>query len=341
MAIWLRRAAFVGAILFLVGTVVNASWLAPEPKGALKPIALGGLAQLPRGDGGDCTAAKIEPPIHAYLGNTVASIARAAKLGAPVIAVDVVVTKDERIALFGGDDLACLTDGRGDPRDLTLAQLKALDAAHGYTADGGQSFPLRGKGLGAIPSLGEALAVVGRARLLYRLEGENPRETEILVAALKAAGRDFGKRGDAFTGAPVQIARVRELLPEAWAFTREEGETCVGDYIALGWSGYVPESCRGGTMIVPLGAQWKLWGWPNRLIARLEEHGTRIVIEGPEGRGLDLPEQLGEIPASFNGYAFVADGFSVIPALTPRFDNRNQAEIEAVAAGLEARRAAR
>ena len=94
-------------------------------------------------------------------------------------------------------------------------------------------------------------------------------------------------------------------------------------------------------MIVPLDGQWTFWGWPNRMIARMEAHGTRIVIAGPDGPGLDLPEQLGEIPADFNGYAFVADGFAVLPALTPRFDNRNRGEIEAVAAGLERRRASR
>ncbi len=346
MKIWLKRIAFAGAVLFLVGTVVNASWLAPKPKGAVKPIAQGGLAQLPAGtEDKDCTAGTIEPPVHGYLENTVPGIARAAKLGAPMIAVDVLVTKDGRIALFGDESLDCRTDGSGPASALTLAQLKALDTGHGYRADGGESFPFRGKSVGAIPSLEEALAVTGRARLLYRLRGDDPREADRLVAALKAAGRDFGERGDAFTGEQAAVERVRELIPEAWAFTQEEGEACASAYIALGWSGYVPGACRGGTMIVPLDGQWALWGWPNRMIARMEAHGTRIVITGPDSGlddgGLDLPEQLGEIPADFNGYAMVADGFAVIPALTPRFDDRKQAEIEAVAAGLEARRAAR
>lgn len=341
MTIWLTRIAFVGAVLFLVLTLVNASWLAPKPKGALKLIAQGGLAQLPRNgaENAACSAAHIETPVHGYLENTVPGIARAAKLGAPMIAVDVLVTKDGRLALFGDDSLDCRTNDRGPASELTLAQLKALDAGYGYSADGGKSFPFRGKAVGAIPSLEEALAVSGRARMLYRVRGE--REAELLVAALKAAGRGFGERGDAFTGEQAAVDRIRELLPEAWAFTEEEGEACASAYRALGWSGYVPGACRKGTMIVALDGQWKFWGWPNRMIARMEAHGTRIVITGPDDGGLDLPEQLGEIPADFNGYAMVADGFAVIPALTPRFDDRNQAEIDAVAAGLERRRTAR
>lgn len=342
MTVWLKRLAFAAAVLFLIGTLVNASWLAPEPKGALKLIAQGGLGQLPLdSESGECATARIEPPVHGYLANTVSGIARAAKLGAPVIAVDVVATKDGQFALFGDEKLECRTNGRGAPESLTLAQLQALDAGHGYTADGGKTFPFRGHGVGAIPSLDEGLAAAGRARLMYRLRGGDPGDAERLVAALTAAGRGFGARGDAFTGSQVQIDRIRALVSEAWAFTSEEAEDCASAYIALGWSGYVPEVCRGGTVFVDLDRQFPFWGWPNRMIARMEAHDTRIVIAGADGRGLDLPEQLGEIPASFNGYASAADGFAVIPALTPRFDNRDRAEIDSVAEGLERRRAAR
>ena len=71
----------------------------------------------------------------------------------------------------------------------------------------------------------------------------------------------------------------------------------------------------------------------------------RQVVAAPGGgdrlAGLTFPEQLGEIPASFNGYALVDDGFTVIPALINRFDDRSQAEIDAAQAALERRRAAR
>ena len=47
------------------------------------------------------------------------------------------------------------------PDDLRLqleAELEALDIGHGYTADGGATFPFRGKAVGEMPTLGEALA---------------------------------------------------------------------------------------------------------------------------------------------------------------------------------------
>jgi len=338
-------------VLFLVFTVVNASWLAPDTKGAPKLIAHRALAQLPVGEAGDdaaCPAARIEPPIHAYLADTVPAIERAAHLGAYLVEVDPVATRDDRLALFGETRLDCLTDGAGEARAATLAQLQARDAGHGYTADDGESFPLRGEGVGAIPALEEAfpaISALGRGQLLYHLSGEDPREVELLIAAIEAADRDVGARGDAFYGAAEPVARIRAAFPEAWAFTRAEAEACTSAYIAQGWSGYVPASCRNATIVVPLNRQWAFWGWPNRLIARMEQHGSRVLVTGPHGgdewRGLDLPEQLGKIPASFNGFVWVDDGLAVIPAFIRRFDDRSREELEAVVAGLERRRARR
>ena len=52
-----------------------------------------------------------------------------------------------------------------------------------------------------------------------------------------------------------------------------------------------------------------------------------------------LPEQLGEIPSTFNGYLWVEDIWTIGPALRPGRDRRNPAEIVAAEAGLERRRA--
>ncbi|MBX7494532.1 glycerophosphodiester phosphodiesterase [Qipengyuania sp. 6B39] len=348
MKTWLKRLGLAGAVLFLVLTLVNASWLAPDPTGSVKLIAHRGLYQQydKTGVGRDtCTADRLEQPVHDYLENTTRSIARAAKLGAWFVEVDIAPTKDGRIAVFQDWTVDCRTDGSGETRDLTLAQLKALDAGFGYTADGGKTFPFRGKGVGAIPTLDEALAASGRARLLYNFKSKDPAEADLLAAALKAAGRDTSAKGDAFYGAQGPVDRIRTHFPEAWAFSMEEGKACTKAYLALGWSGYVPEACRGGTIFVPLNYQWAFWGWPNRMIARMDAVGARIMVLGPQGegrpRGLDLPEQLGAIPASFNGYAMVDDTLAVIPALFPRFDDRRPQEFEVLQAGLERRRVRR
>ena len=348
MKTWLRRIGFVLALAFLVLSFVNASWIAPSPRGNVKLIAHRGAHQLFSHAGLDndtCTAIRIEAPWHRFLENTLAGIDQAKRTGAQMVEVDIAPTKDGRIALFHDWTVDCRTDGKGQTRDLTLAELKVLDAGYGYSADGGRTFPLRGTGKGQIPSLEEALVTADTKPLLYNLKGKDPAEADRLVAALKAAGRDVAAIGDAFQGTPGQVARIRAACPTAWAFSKDEATACTKAYLWQGWFGLTPAACRGATLFVPLNRQWAFSGWPNRTQARMEAVGARVVILGPRGddlpMGLDLPEQVGEVPASFTGYVWVDDIQAVGPALRPAFNRRTPPQEEALAKVLEARRAAR
>jgi glycerophosphoryl diester phosphodiesterase len=344
--LFLRVAGMGLAVAFLVFTVVNASWIAASPSGIPMLIAHRGLAQVAEADGatlGDCTAARIGEPYHKFIDNTVDSVRRAGQLGAHFVAVDVTRSSDNAIVLFADDALDCRTDGTGTVRGKTLAELKALDVGHGYTPDG-KSYPLRGTGRGKMATLDEMVRyTLDRTRLMYHLASNDPGDAELLAARLKALGRDPVAQEDAFTGSPQAIARIRQIYPKAWTWTREEAWNCSSDYRLTGWTSILPESCKGKTMLVPLDSQWTMWGWPNRLIQRMEEFGGRIVVvesydAGAPLRGLTLPEQLGDIPRSFNGSILVEDGFTVVPARIPRYDNRRPLEVEAAEAALERRR---
>lgn len=345
---WLKRIALVLAIAFLALTIYNASWLAPTPRGYPKLIAHRGVSQQfdHKGLGRDtCTATRIEKPIHPYLENTIGSIAMAQSRGGQMIEVDVAPTADGHVALFHDWTLDCRTDGKGEVRAATLAQLKALDAGYGYSADGGKTFPFRGKGTGLIPSLAEAVKPFPDRPLIYNFKSKDAAEADLLAKELKAAGRDPEKIGDAFYGHDGPVRRIRQLFPKAWSFSMTEGKACTLGYLKTGWLGIVPEACRGGTLFVPLNYQWAFAGWPNRTLDRMQKVGARVVIVGPEGdglpRGLDLPEQVGQVPASFTGYIWVEDIWTVGPALHPDLNRRNPVEEAELAKALEARRKAR
>jgi glycerophosphoryl diester phosphodiesterase len=339
------------AVAFLVLTVINASWLAPTPKGHVKLIAHRGVYQAfdHRGLAKDtCTATRIEPPYHRYLENTLPSLRMARALGAAMVELDFAPTKDGRLVVFHDWTLDCRTDGHGNTRDHTLAEIKALDAGFGYTADGGRTFPFRGKGVGAIPTLEEYLREAGTRPLLFNFKSGDPAEADRLAAALKAAGRDVERIGDGFYGGPESgpVARIRQIYPRAWVFSKERAKACSKAYAIEGWFGVTPAACRNATLIVPLDYQWAIPGWPNRAIARMEAAGAHVLMVGPqrgEGNpaGIDLPEQLGEVPASFNGYLFVDDIWNVAPALYPSLDRRTAAQQEAADKALARRRAER
>lgn len=344
---WAKRIAFVLALAFLGLTLLNASWLAATPVGAPKLVADGGMRQVAvSGEPGTCDAARIEPPYHDFLPNTARSIRQTTEMGIRTVALDIAMSADGELVAFGDAMLDCRTDGTGKVAAATLDELKALDIGHGYTADGGESFPFRGQGVAGMPTLAEALRILPpHGRFVYRLAGDDPALADRLAQALQSAGRDPAKQRDGFFGAPASIERIRERLPEAWAWTRAEAQACTEDYRLTGWTGLLPASCKGGTMLVRLDEQGLLWGWPNRLIARMEAHGGEIVMAAPGGpgeplRGLTLPEQLGEIPSSYNGYVLVEDAWVIAPALFPRSDDRSQAQRDAAAEAITRRRAA-
>lgn len=344
---WLRRFAFVIAAILLILTFVNASWLASKPVGGVKLIAHRGVHQLFDHEGVDrdsCTADRIEQPVHDFLENTPRSMQAAALIGADMVEVDVAPTADGRIALFHDWTVDCRTEGKGEVRSKTLAELQQLDIGHGYTSDGGRTFPFRGGRKDRLPSLEEAIAALPNTPILFNFKGSDPREADRLAAALRNARRDVTERRDAFYGAPGPVERIGDHFSSALRFTKEGIKACTRDYMLYGWTGIVPESCRNGVIMVPLNYQWAFWGWPNRLVQRMNGVGARVIVIGPYGRsqpnGLTLPEQLGEIPSSFSGYVWVDDIWTVGPALRPGRDYRSRAQIDAAEAGLARRRRA-
>jgi glycerophosphoryl diester phosphodiesterase len=321
-----KKRVLVVVALVLVGlSLLNASWLAPTPVGEPRLIAHRGVYHLydkRAAFGRDtCTARFIRPPDHEVFENTLPSIQMAAGLGGNLVEVDVAPTKDGKMVLFHDWTVDCRTNGKGETRDLTLAELKALDIGYGYTADGGKTYPLRGKGVGQIPTVEEALAALPSRPMLFNFKSKNAGEADQLFAILKTSGRDYEKLGDAFYGAQGPVDRIRQLAPKNWAFNmKSEAKQCTTDYVLYGWTGIIPKSCRNGVLAIPINYQWPMWGWPNRLIARMESVGAKIIVTGPyesskSNEGLTEPKQLGKIPGSFNGYIWVEDIWAIGPAL--------------------------
>jgi len=329
-----RVAALLAALVLLALSFVNASWLAGAPPGRVKLVALGGAHPIATGPG-PCPA--IEPPLHDYLANTKGGAVIAGRLGAQMVSLDLAVTRDGHLVLFGGADLACRTNGHGAVGERTLAEIQTLDAGYGYSADGGRTFPFRGGATGAIPRLEEVLALLPDKPLLFDLPAD-PRAGPQLVATLRALGRDPVATGDGFRGLAADLAPVRAAFPRAWLWDRTRATACTAAYRWQGWLGLTPEACAGQTLVVPTDAAWSFAGWPNRTQTRMAAVGARVVMTGPGGSGLALPEQLGSIPASFTGHVMVEDIWTVGPALRPAFNRRTPREEQELARVLETRR---
>jgi glycerophosphoryl diester phosphodiesterase len=122
----------------------------------------------------------------AFPENTLMAFQGAIELGFRHIETDVHLTRDGEIVCFHDDRLERTTDGRGLLRDRTLAELKALDAAHHFTIDG-ITTPLRGTGV-TIPTFEEALALHPAVKWNVEIKPKSERAMEAVVSFLETRG---------------------------------------------------------------------------------------------------------------------------------------------------------
>ena len=86
--------------------------------------------------------------------NTLEAFQYSAKLGVDFLELDVHSTADGVLVVFHDRNIKRTTDEKGSVSRLTLAELKQFDAGFNFTADGGKTYPFRGKGI-TIPTLEE------------------------------------------------------------------------------------------------------------------------------------------------------------------------------------------
>ncbi|PYE89763.1 glycerophosphodiester phosphodiesterase family protein [Phyllobacterium leguminum] len=287
---------------------VNTDLLAPEERPRPLVIAHRGLGQTFSREGlqnDTCTATRIFQPEHPYLENTIEGFKAAFAAGADIVEFDVHPTTDGQFAVFHDWTIDCRTEGTGVTRKQSLADLKKLDIGYGYTADGGKTFPFRGKGAGLIPSLDEVLAAFPDRRFLINIKSNDEREGHLLAARLNTLPPEQRANIMVYGGGKA-IDTFKASSPETKVLGTDGAIRCFIRHALLGWSGYVPQDCRQTLFMVPANFAPFIWGYPNRLAARLEDHGSLLVTLGHNNgekstTGVDDEQTLRRIPARFNG----------------------------------------
>lgn len=304
----LKYAAAAIAVFAAVVYINNTHHLAAHREG--KPILLAhrGIAQ--RFDERDlksdtCTAARMLPPAHPYLENTIISMRAGFAAGADIVEFDVHPTTDGDFAVFHDWTLDCRTDGHGVTREHSMAYLKKLDIGHGYTADGGKTFPFRGKAIGLMPTLGEVLEAFPQARLLINVKSRDASEGDKLAAVLNTLPAE--RRAQIMVyGGDEPVESVRQHVPEVRTISRAAIKSCLLGYIGYGWSGVVPKACRNAMVMLPINVAPWMWGWPDRFLNRMTAANSEVFVLGPYrggefSTGIDTPEQLSRLPQDYSG----------------------------------------
>ncbi len=322
---FLRYAAIAIVILGAAIFLNNTNLLAPASEARPLVIAHRGLGQTFPREGltaETCTAKRIFPPEHPYLENTIEGFRAAFAAGADIVEFDVHPTTDGAFAVFHDWTIDCRTEGSGITREKSLAELKALDVGYGYTADGGRTFPFRGKGVGLMPSLDEVLAAFPDRRFLINIKSDDEAEGPALARHIAVLPPEQAALIMVYGGGRA-IEAYRAALPGATVLGTDGAIRCFVRYALLGWSGHVPEDCRGTLFMLPANfAPW-IWGYPNRLAARLAPHGSTLVMLGDnDGRryttGVDDRATLDRLPARFDGAIWTNRVDRIGPAVRER-----------------------
>ena len=311
----MRWKILAGGILVLAGTVwaANTSLFSSFPgERPLRVIAHRGQHQLYERDGlgrDTCTASRMLPPTHPFIENTIPSMQAAFATGADVVELDVHLTPDRQFAVFHDWTLDCRTNGQGVTEQTTMGLMRTLDIGFGYTADEGQTFPFRGKGIGMMPTLPEVFETMPQGSFLINFKSRRAEEGDALAQLLRDRPA-FRQSTFAVYGGDEPTRAAAASVAGLPGFTASGMKGCLLNYLKLGWSGHVPRQCRNTLVTVPANYAFLLWGWPERFYRRMQEAGSDVILMGPYEpgdvgtSGIDEPEDWDLVPEGFPGYVW-------------------------------------
>lgn len=230
---------------------------------------------------------------------TLVAYAHAEALGADVLEVDVHTTSDGEVVCLHDDTVDRTTDGSGGVHDLTLAQVRALDAGYRFSPDGGATYPWRGQGL-TVPTLDEVLSAHPSAWFTIEIKQTRPDMVDALLAVLDSRG----------AAARVVVVSVSDDVVHSVREQRPEVLTAMGagemiTFHALGEeteAGYVPPT----RLVQPPHSTIteELVARANRFQMRLHpwtvndrDDMGRLLALGVHGIMTDDPALLGEVLA--------------------------------------------
>ncbi len=113
--------------------------------------------------------------------HTLVAYENALAVGADMIEVDLHASSDGVLVSIHDATVDDTTDGTGKVKEMTWAQLAALDAGYRFTTDGGKTFPWRGKGL-RIARLDEVLTAFPKTWMSAEIKQSTPDIVEPVMA---------------------------------------------------------------------------------------------------------------------------------------------------------------
>ncbi len=132
-----------------------------------------------------------EPRLFAHRGasarapeNTLEAFRLAREQGASYLELDIHLSSDSELVVIHDSSVSRTTGRRGRVENMSLAEIRKLDAGFRFTMDHGRTFPYRGKGL-RVPTLGEVLDTFTEMSITVEIKETRPGVAEALSRVLR------------------------------------------------------------------------------------------------------------------------------------------------------------
>ena len=250
------------------------------------------------------TAAIIHKPEHPFIENTIPSIKISFEYGADIVEFDIRVSKDKKLVVFHDEYVDYRTGRKGRVSDYTLSELKQMDVGYGYTYDNGKTFPFRGKCVGMMPTFDEVISKFPDKEFLIHIKDDGDAVGELFLKKLDGMKRESVSLLSIY-GNDSAITLIRSKYPDMKALSMRLIKKAALDYALIGWTGIIPGSMKNMEIHMPIEYARFFWGWPEKLVKRMDSVNTRFVIVKKKGKwsgGFDSKEDLSEIPKNYHGY---------------------------------------
>jgi glycerophosphoryl diester phosphodiesterase len=174
----------LGAVSFLVGALASALAIVAVGRylGRRKP----GAGVTPQGwpvNFAHRGGAKIAPE------NTLEGFREGLRAGAGVLELDVHAIADGSVVVIHDETVDRTTDGSGPVREMTLAEVKRLDAGYWFTTDEGKIYPYRGEGV-KVPTLEEVYRQLPDLPINVEIKGKRPGIEEAVWRIVEDGGSE-------------------------------------------------------------------------------------------------------------------------------------------------------
>lgn len=268
-------------VLVALAAYVFYPWT-PMPASSFEIIAHRGVHQtfpLENLENDTCTGTIIDPVNHEYIENTLPSMKQAFASGATMVELDIHRTIDDQLVVFHDWTLDCRTNGKGVTNEQTLEYLKSLDVGYGYTADGGKTFPLRGKGQGLMLSLDEVLTAFPNQKLVIDNKDGGEKTTALLAAKLAPLSSEQ-RANIYYWGAQKEYQQLQKSAPEIHSYltVKADIKRCLLPYLGILITSKVGAECRPEMVGLPISILPKIPGWPNLILTKFHEAGIKVVV---------------------------------------------------------------